>query len=104
MEKQEMSKLILDDMAYETRLTTKFLKRKEYTKPDPKKITAFIPGIIQNIRVRKGEKVEKGTEMMTLEAMKMKNIIIAHEDGRIKEIYVNEGEMVTKNKLLLELE
>ena len=42
--------------------------------------------------------------MMTLEAMKMKNIIIAHEDGRIKEIYVNEGEMVTKNKLLLELE
>jgi biotin carboxyl carrier protein len=56
-----------------------------------------------DIAFKKGDEVKEGDIIMYLEAMKMKNIIKAPFDGVIKKIYVEEGKIVAKNELLVEL-
>jgi len=105
MEEQKITtSLVIDDTVYTTSLTTKYRKRKSYIKPNPDLILAFIPGIVRSIHIRKGHHVKEGDRLMILEAMKMKNSVIAHRDGKIKEINVKNGDMVLKNQKLLEFE
>jgi acetyl/propionyl-CoA carboxylase alpha subunit len=103
-DKHEFTTLVIDDSKYQTLPTTKFLRRKKYVAPDPKKLLAYIPGIIQKINVGKGEKVRWGDSLLILEAMKMKNDVTAPFDAVIKVIHVRTGEMVMKNQLLIEFE
>ncbi len=96
--------LSIDDTPYETLLTKKFINRKSYTPNNPNEVFAFIPGIIREIFVKKGQEVKKGDNLLILEAMKMKNLIRAPFDAKIKSVNVEIGKMVTKNQLLIELE
>jgi 3-methylcrotonyl-CoA carboxylase alpha subunit len=96
--------LTIDDTAYETLPTRKFLARKPYAAPDPKKVLCFIPGIIRKIYVRPGQHVTRGEHLFILEAMKMQNDISAPADGVVKSVLVEIGLMVTKGQALLELE
>jgi biotin carboxyl carrier protein len=93
--------LMIEDVKYKTRLTKKFLSRKPYEPVDPKKILAFIPGTIKKIYFSKGKKVKEGDKLVDLEAMKMLNTIFAPDNGIIAEIYVKEGDLVSKNHLLM---
>jgi biotin carboxyl carrier protein len=93
--------LMIEDVKYKTRLTKKFLSRKPYEPVDPKKILAFIPGTIKKIYFKKGKKVKAGEKLVDLEAMKMLNTIFAHENGTIAEIYIKEGDLVSKNHVLM---
>lgn len=96
--------LVIDDAKYQTLHTTKFLNRKKYTAPDPKKLLAYIPGIIQHIAAGQGQQVGWGESLLILEAMKMKNDVTAPFDAVIKAIHVKVGQMVMKNQLLIEFE
>jgi biotin carboxyl carrier protein len=96
--------LLLEDAAYETRLTRKFTRRKFYAAPNPKKLLAFIPGVIQKIHVKPGQRVKRGDPLLVLEAMKMKNDLASPRDGSVKDIYVRVGQMVAKDVLLLEFD
>lgn len=89
---------------YQTTLTNKYKNRTFYTHPNKKEIKSFIPGTISNIKVKKGSKVKAGEELLTLEAMKMKNSIKAPFNGVIKAINVTNGIMVPKNFILVEME
>jgi pyruvate carboxylase len=100
----EFYKVIIDDTPYEAKITPKFLRRKKYIPADPKKITAVIPGVIQEVNVRKGQSVNSGDNLFILEAMKMKNSVKASQDGIIKEVYVNAGSVVAKNELIIEFQ
>jgi biotin carboxyl carrier protein len=93
--------LLIEDVKYKTRLTKKFLNRKFYEPADPKKVLSFIPGTIKKIYTAKGKKVKAGDKLLDLEAMKMVNTIFADDNNAIAEIYVKEGDMVSKNQLLL---
>ena len=105
MSKEEnLKKLEIDSTVYETKLTSKYLGRKGYTIKDPRKIIAFIPGIVRKIHVREGGKIKPGDNLLILEAMKMENILISSIEGKIKKIYVKEGETIMKNHLLIEIE
>ncbi len=95
--------ITVDNVKYKTQLTKKFLSRKEYEEKDPKKITAFIPGTIKKVFVKEGQKVREGDKLLTLEAMKMNNIITSPSDGNIKTINAKAGKTVAKNELLVEL-
>jgi pyruvate/2-oxoglutarate dehydrogenase complex dihydrolipoamide acyltransferase (E2) component len=53
--------------------------------------------------VREGQQINPTKCLFILEAMKMKNKVYASVSGRIKKIHVVEGQLVTKNQLLLEL-
>ncbi|MBA4251247.1 MAG: acetyl-CoA carboxylase biotin carboxyl carrier protein subunit [Chlorobiaceae bacterium] len=104
MNKNELKSFIIDETKYQTFLTKKFIQRKKYQPHDPKKITAFIPGLICKIVVKDGQKIKEGESLLILEAMKMKNNLKSPKDGIIKKIHVNEGEKVMKDQLLLEFE
>ena len=88
---------------YETLLTKKVKNRKFWKKPDLQEIYSIIPGTVSVIKVRVGDHVDKGTEMMEYEAMKMQNIIRAPFDGTVVRIYVNEGEKLAKGVLMIYL-
>jgi biotin carboxyl carrier protein len=96
--------LIIEDRAYETYFTMKFERRKTYSIPDPKKLHCVIPGVIQNLYVHAGKKVQRDERLLVLEAMKMQNYILSPFEGKIKKVYVSVGEMVPKGSLLLEFE
>jgi biotin carboxyl carrier protein len=103
-EKKITTSLVINDTVYTTKLTNKFKMRKVYVAPDPKKIHAFIPGIIRDIAVKKGQTVKEGEQLLILEAMKMKNTLTSPLNGKIKEIKVECGDMVLKDQILIELE
>lgn len=96
--------LEIGNATYTTRLTAKFKNRELWQRPDEKKVEAFIPGTIQRIMAKEGQEVEVGTPLLILEAMKMRNEVLSPVSGVIKKIFVNEGEMVPKLHLLLEID
>ncbi|MEA3326773.1 MAG: biotin/lipoyl-containing protein [Chloroflexota bacterium] len=66
-----------------------------------KAVTAPLPGVIMAILVKAGEKVVRGQELCTLEAMKMKNAIKSSRDGVIEGIEVNIGDQVSHGQVLM---
>jgi len=96
--------LVIDDTAYETRWTAKFARRPQYKAPDPKKVLAFIPGVIRGMYVRPGQRVRRGDSLVILEAMKMHNDITAPHDGVIKTVSAVVGQMLAKGDVILEFE
>ncbi|NTW44582.1 MAG: biotin/lipoyl-binding protein [Anaerolineaceae bacterium] len=67
-----------------------------------KSVVAPIPGVIDSIKVREGDTVKIGQELLVLEAMKMKNIIRATREGNIARIYVSVGDQVPHSHVLLD--
>lgn len=65
-------------------------------------ITAPIPGVIVAIAVKEGQSVSQGEELLTLEAMKMKNAIRAERAGKIGAIKVAVGDHVRHGQVLVE--
>lgn len=65
-------------------------------------VNAPIPGVIISIAVGEGDQVKYGQELLTLEAMKMKNAIRATRDGRISKLRVNVGDHVKHGQILVE--
>jgi biotin carboxyl carrier protein len=63
-----------------------------------------MPGLVLNVFVEVGQEVQKGDNLLVLEAMKMENIIKATGTGKVKNIVVNQKQAVDKNQLLIEME
>ncbi len=99
---KHLESINIDMTEYRTILTNKFKERKHYEKPDPRKLTAFIPGTIRRVYVEEGQQVKKGERLLVLEAMKMRNYIRAPFAGKIKSINVEISEVVNKDKILIE--
>jgi len=68
-----------------------------------KKVQAPMPGLVLQIHVEEGATVAKGSPLVTLEAMKMENVIKATAEGTVKAVHARIGQSVEKNYLLLEL-
>lgn len=64
-------------------------------------VTAPMPGIITETHVKVGDTVTANQAVVTLEAMKMENEIIAGKDGQIREIKVSAGQSVSAGELLV---
>lgn len=67
-------------------------------------ITAHLPGLITEILVKPGDKVNNGDLVMKMEAMKMVNEIRAKNSGTVKEILVSLHQNVLENQPLLIIE
>lgn len=77
-------------------------------KAEKKAITGWViaspmPGRIFELKVKVGDKVKNGQELLILEAMKMENSIEAETSGTIAQIFVSEGESVAADAPLLEI-
>ena len=66
-----------------------------------KELQAPMPGRIVSIAVSVGQEVNVGDEILSLEAMKMENIIKSPTDGVIKKIHISKATAVEKNQLLI---
>ena len=102
--KPTFKSLQIEDVKYRTLLTEKYKQRKSYEKQNPKHLNAFIPGTIVKIAVKPKTKVKVGDQLLTLEAMKMKNEILSSVNGVVKKILVQVGERVKKEQLLIEFD
>ena len=67
-------------------------------------IEAPLPGVIMDIGVAVGQKVDKGDLLLILEAMKMENEVTADCSGHVKEILVEKGTTVLAGALLVVIE
>lgn len=66
-----------------------------------KDLVSPMPGLVLEILVKPGAKVQKGDALIILEAMKMENILKAGADGIIDECYVKQGDSAEKNEVLI---
>ncbi len=64
-------------------------------------VVAPIPGVVLDLKVSEGDKVETGSVLLVLEAMKMENEIYSPSDGVVEEIYVEVGQQVSRGERLV---
>jgi biotin carboxyl carrier protein len=85
-------------------LLIKELGFNQQTKNKDKDLYAPMPGLVINTKVNIGDQVKEGQILLTLEAMKMENVLKAPRDGTIAGLYTSPGDKVEKNQLLVSLE
>ncbi|HHW60216.1 MAG: acetyl-CoA carboxylase biotin carboxyl carrier protein subunit [Bacteroidales bacterium] len=102
-EKLKFEEITINEATYYTIIPDKYKKRKTFVKKNPNQVFAFIPGVIEKIRVNVKDEINKGDILCDLVAMKMNNKVLAPIDGIIKKIYVKEGDTVPKDHLLFEI-
>lgn len=100
----EYSIFELDGVKYQTVLTDKYKNKKPYKPADPKLVKAIIPGTIVKVFVRRGRKVNEGDNLLLLEAMKMQTYVQANTTGKVKQVNIKKGQMVSKGTIMIEME
>lgn len=77
------------------------------SKPTDKKgagvIKAPLPGTILEIKVKPGDEVKMGDDLLIMEAMKMENNIKSDKYGKISDIKVSVGDSVLEGEVLVEI-
>lgn len=86
---------------YETTYTKKYEHRQAWLRPNPEEIKSFIPGTVEKIMVKEGEKVVAGQEIMIYVAMKMHNVIRAPFNGKVESIVAKVGDRLPNGKLMM---
>lgn len=71
---------------------------------NPNQIGATLSGSVLDVLVKKNQTVTKGQPLVVTEAMKMETTIKAPFAGKINHVYVNAGDVLAAQDLLLELE
>ena len=66
-------------------------------------LLAPIQGNVVDIKVKVGDKVNKGDVVLLIEAMKLENEVNAPFDGEVVEVLVAKGQNVTSKQLLLKI-
>lgn len=65
-------------------------------------IKSPMPGLIKEVLVSKGDKINKGDSLVILEAMKMENILKSPKDNlSVSEVLVSPGQTVEKSAILI---
>ncbi|MCD8033332.1 MAG: biotin/lipoyl-binding protein [Alistipes sp.] len=66
-------------------------------------VTAPLPGRVIELKVKVGDTVKAGDEVVILEAMKMENAITSDYAGTVKQVLVAEGQTVATDAVLVEI-
>jgi propionyl-CoA carboxylase alpha chain len=65
-------------------------------------LVAPIAGLVVSLKVKEGQEIKEGQELMVIEAMKMENVIYADRDTTVKKVSVAEKESVAVDQVLIE--
>ena len=71
---------------------------------DPGQIGAPMPGMIVGVGVQKGETVDAGDRLFTIEAMKMETAVYAPYGGKITEVVLGPGTRVEQHDLVVAMD
>ena len=63
-----------------------------------------LPGSIVKVMVKAGDSVKKGDTLLTMESMKMENIVASEYTGTVKNVLVQPGQNVMQDDKLVEIE
>jgi len=77
-------------------------RRPKAVEGNPKHIAAPMPGAVATVAVKAGQKVSKGSPLLSIEAMKMETAISADRDGTVLKVLVSPGDQVEPKDLLVE--
>lgn len=66
-------------------------------------VRAIMPGIVSRVLVQEGDRVEGGTPLLCVEAMKMENEVKAEVAGVVRKILVAAGRTVNAGDVLVEV-
>ena len=69
-----------------------------------KQLKAPMPGRVVSLSIEVGQEINVGDPLLTLEAMKMENVLKAEGTGKVKEIRANASDVVEKGAVLIEFE
>ena len=69
-----------------------------------KQVLSPMPGVVFSVKVKEGDEVVAGQEVCVVEAMKMQNALRAAGGGRVKKVLVKQGQTVSADQVLIELE
>jgi propionyl-CoA carboxylase alpha chain len=61
-----------------------------------------MPGLLVDVAVQPGQKVQAGERVAVIEAMKMENVLFATQDGVVKSVLANKGESLTVDQIIVE--
>ena len=84
-------------------------KRKQETKKivdnsGSKEVVSPIQGQVTNIKVKVGDKVQKGDVLIIVEAMKLENEVVSPFEGQVAEILVTKGQNVKAKDVIVTIE
>jgi len=75
------------------------------TPPDMSRfVLSPMPGLLVNVTVTAGQKVQAGERVAVIEAMKMENILFAAHDGVVKKVMATQGESLSVDQVIVEFE
>lgn len=73
--------------------------------PDLSKyVISPMPGLLVEVSVTPGQKVQAGERVAVIEAMKMENVLFAAADGVVKKVVATKGESLTVDQMIVEFE
>jgi len=61
-----------------------------------------MPGLLVDVAVETGQKVQAGERVAVIEAMKMENVLFAAQDGIVKSVMAKKGESLTVDQVIVE--
>ena len=63
-----------------------------------------MPGLLADVLVTPGQKVQMGERVAIIEAMKMENVLVAAQTGVVKAVLAKKGESLSVDQLIVEFE
>ena len=84
-------------------------KRRQETKKivnndGAKEVVSPIQGQVTNIKVKPGDKVQKGDVLLIVEAMKLENEVVSPFEGQVAEVLVTKGQNVKAKDVIVTIE
>ena len=71
--------------------------------PDMSKfLLSPMPGLLVDVAVHEGQKVQAGEKLAVIEAMKMENVLLATQDGVVGKLVAGKGESLSVDQVILE--
>ena len=63
-----------------------------------------MPGLLVQVAVQEGQKVQAGEKLAVIEAMKMENVLLAAQDGVVSKVLAGKGESLAVDQIILEFQ
>ena len=99
----ELNGLLREITVRDNSVQTTVAQRVKADPARPGQVAGSMPGKVVKVHVRQGDKVKKGTPLLTTEAMKMEASVQAPIHGTVAAIHVSPGDRVETGDLLVEL-
>ena len=64
----------------------------------------LMPGLLVDVAVQVGQKVQAGERVAIIEAMKMENVLLATQDAVVKNVVATKGESLSVDQVIVEFE